>query len=1295
MAGVVRGQLSLCLLSLLASAHGEPLSFQTPSGYSTASFNASAQPTAAINRTDFSDTALNALWNLVGPIATGPVTTTVEPTPEPSVFPQPVGEEFHPLVASHDPSLRDLKLPEGFQWGVSSSSYQIEGAAKDEGKGPSIWDLLSHRVPNWVADNSTGDVVGSHYWLYKQDVQRLKALGIKRFSPSLSWPRFFPFGRGPVNEEGVKHYDDVISELVSNDIHPSITIFHWDTPLALFTDYGAWGDRRIVDDFVNYAKFVITRYDEYVEEWFTINEPQWCNWQYSLYPAGDHYPAFNDIGAGNRARFLCGHHTLLAHAKVAKWYHEEFKGKGRITFKNSGNYYEGNTTSEADKEAAQRNFDFAIGWFGGPWTDGDYPQSLKDTLGDILPEFTEEEKELIKGSCDFYAIDGYTSFVAWEVDGGVENCASNRSHPSYPECASSASKASNGFPLGPAGDPGVSWLYNTPVGLRRFLKHLTTVLFPSIPDIVVTEFGFAEPFEGLLTDKNQILWDLRRADYFQSYLDNILASIHYDKVNVTGAWGWAIMDNFEWLAGNEVRFGLQYVNYTDLTRTPKATFVLADDNPPNPLNPPAPVTSAHPTIPIPPASTSQDFFAPTSTTSSSHQPTEPAPTNSPIPEPTSIAEDSRAKRRRSLSGSDDDSESLPSQPTRGRTSRPLSKRRRRTEETMRLDNDASNPSSSPSRKHTNGSSRSPGPRASLAKVANGDTHGKSETNGASHSNGATLSKEYFGHDREEVTRILIQSLTDLGYSDAAGALCKESGYQLEGPTVASFRSAVLKGDWAVAEELLFGTSTYDHGGGIGLDGTGPYGKSWSKSASSSSKIRRTGGLSLAEGANREELLFWMKQQKYLELLERRELGEALMVLRQELAPLRQDVNRLHALSSFMMCQSAEDLKSQAQWDGAQGESRQILLSEVSKSISPSIMIPPHRLACLLDDVKQSWIAGCLYHNTATSPSLYVDHMCDRNDFPMKAVQELRHHKDEVWYLKYSHDGTKLASASKDNTLVIYETVTYKPILFLTEHQAGVTHLAWSPDDSKIISCCAQDECSARIWDTKTGRCLVSINDFTYPCTTAAWAPDGRKVVIGSQDNKCGLGVWSADGALIHKWSENKLRVHDLAVSPDGHRLVVLLESRILVYDFVTYEKICEWPLENNIKLTSVNISQDSQHMLISMNENKIELTEIDTGEIVQRYSGHLQTEFIIRSDFGGANENFIISGSENSRIFIWKINGQLVESLDGHTSGCVNAVAWHPKDPRVFASAGDDKTVRIWKPSPQNYPSGSSNGYTR
>jgi WD40 repeat protein len=187
--------------------------------------------------------------------------------------------------------------------------------------------------------------------------------------------------------------------------------------------------------------------------------------------------------------------------------------------------------------------------------------------------------------------------------------------------------------------------------------------------------------------------------------------------------------------------------------------------------------------------------------------------------------------------------------------------------------------------------------------------------------------------------------------------------------------------------------------------------------------------------------------------------------------------------SLMMCQSAEDLRAQARWDGSRGESRIQLLSELSskferrwvhsicshapESISPSVMIPEHRLSVLLDEVKDSWISNCLYHNTASSPSLYLDHNCERDDFPTRPVLELKSHKDEVWYVQYSNDGTMLASASKDTTVRIYETRTYRVLSDLDGHTgSGVTHLAWSPDDTKIITCCSQPENSARIWDVK-------------------------------------------------------------------------------------------------------------------------------------------------------------------------------------------------------------------------------------
>nr|OQO23441.1 hypothetical protein B0A51_07745 [Rachicladosporium sp. CCFEE 5018] len=558
-----------------SAAVNSSITFVNPTGvsttYSTKSFDPSLASTQLPND-DFSNERLAFLWNQVGPIATGPVTTTVSPTPEPTAYGNP-SNGLHPYVPSYVGNLSGEHLPSDFIWGVASSAYQIEGAAKDEGKGPSIWDFLSHRVAKQVADNTTGDVVASHYYLYKQDIARMKAVGIPEFGFSISWPRIFPFGSGPINPEGVAHYDDVFAELVKNGIKPSPVLFHWDTPLELFNSYGAWSDKQIVDDFFNYVVFIIQRYDHLVDTWFTINEPQYCNWQYSYYPFGTYLPLYNNVTQGIKARFTCGHYTLLAHAKVAKWYHEEFKGRGKIRFKNSGNYFEANSTAPADAVSVQRNYDFVLGWFNYPvWgPTGDYPQTLRDTLGDILPTFTQAEKDIVKGSCDFFAIDPYTGYYAFGIP-DLEACTSNSSYPGYPECAGSASTAPDGFPIGPSADPAVSWLYSTPVGLRKFLNAIKKTLFPTVPSIMVTEFGFAEPFESQMPNLNAALWDLRRADYYQGYLDSMLAAVVEDDIPVSGALGWAIFDNFEWGSGTNVRFGMQYLNYTDLTRTPKASL---------------------------------------------------------------------------------------------------------------------------------------------------------------------------------------------------------------------------------------------------------------------------------------------------------------------------------------------------------------------------------------------------------------------------------------------------------------------------------------------------------------------------------------------------------------------------------------------------------------------------------------------------------------------------------------------------------------------------------------------------
>ncbi|KAL2018354.1 hypothetical protein VTK56DRAFT_957 [Thermocarpiscus australiensis] len=522
---------------------------------------------------------------------------------------------------------------------------------------------------------------------------------------------------------------------------------------------------------------------------------------------------------------------------------------------------------------------------------------------------------------------------------------------------------------------------------------------------------------------------------------------------------------------------------------------------------------------------------------------------------------------------------------------------------------------------------------------------------------------YFGHSREEVTRILIQALNDLGYHAAADSVGEESGFQVESPDVAAFRRAVLDGSWSRAEELLWGK-------GSAGDGQPP-----------------GNGLVLAPGADRNVLRFWLRQQKYLELLERRETARALTVLRTELTPLCSDQHQtLHLLSRFLMCQDAEDLKAKANWDGANGRSRQILLSQLSECISPSVMLPDHRLAVLLDSVKRSQIERCLYHTTNEPPSLYTDHSCDRSRFPTEVVMELSKplaeppkQPDEVWQLRFSPDGKRLASCGTDKAVKIWDVERFCLLHELQGHTrgskgGGICNLAWSPDGKLLVSCGIDRY--AKIWNVDTGECLRVLERFDEPVSSCVWAADGQTFVTGSFDRGKSLCQWNLLGECVHTWTKTH-RTEDLALSPDQRWLVAMDEQcNLHVYNFGTQEHVYDLTLTG--RPTSLSISRDSRYMLVNKKDNEALLIDIETRDTVQRYTGHTGGRFTIRSAFGGANENFVISGSEDGHVFIWhKTTGTLVHEAEAHHPRC-NAVSWSPTDPCVFATCGDDDRIRIW-----------------
>ena len=218
------------------------------------------------------------MWDLlVAPISEAATTTTVSATPVPSsslipppplhYSPFPTGQQY-PYEAKNE----SWSFPKDFWWGVAGAAWQVEGAVKDEGRGPCVWDVLSHRVTDFEFHNYTADVTDNHYYLYKQDIARIAALGVKAYSFSISWSRIQPFGRGPVNQLAIDHYNDLINTCLEYNVLPIATLYHWDTPLALQDSYGGWLSENIVNDFVEYARIAYSAFGDRVKYWFTVNE---------------------------------------------------------------------------------------------------------------------------------------------------------------------------------------------------------------------------------------------------------------------------------------------------------------------------------------------------------------------------------------------------------------------------------------------------------------------------------------------------------------------------------------------------------------------------------------------------------------------------------------------------------------------------------------------------------------------------------------------------------------------------------------------------------------------------------------------------------------------------------------------------------------------------------------------------------------------------------------------------------------------------------------------------------------
>ncbi|KAI9116465.1 hypothetical protein K1719_012632 [Acacia pycnantha] len=454
-------------------------------------------------------------------------------------------------------------FPRDFVFGAGSSSYQNEGAANIDGRGPSIWDTFTKHHPEKIVDHSTGDVAADFYHQYKTDIHLMKKVGLDSFRFSISWTRILPEGRGKVNDLGVKFYNNVINELLANGVTPCVTLFHWDLPQVLEDEYGGFLSPKIVDDFKDYADFCFKTFGDRVKTWVTVNEPY--VFIVSGYNGGSKAPGrcskyVGNCTAGDSATepYLASHHLLLAHAATVRLYRTKYQAtqKGKIGITLVTHWFKPKSKTMADRVAANRALEFYLAWHGDPVTYGDYPKGMKSIVGDRLPKFSKAESEMLKGSYDFLGMNYYTSNFAQH--NSLSASTLNKSFTSDMQVTFSGSR--NGVSVG--SPTALSWLYVCPKGLYQLLIYIK--LKYNNPPIYIHENGVAEGNDASKPIKEAIK-DSIRIRYHDSHLRNILQAIK-EGVNVKGYYVWAFTDNFEWEHGYTFRFGLTYVDYNNLKR---------------------------------------------------------------------------------------------------------------------------------------------------------------------------------------------------------------------------------------------------------------------------------------------------------------------------------------------------------------------------------------------------------------------------------------------------------------------------------------------------------------------------------------------------------------------------------------------------------------------------------------------------------------------------------------------------------------------------------------------------------
>jgi len=444
------------------------------------------------------------------------------------------GASLPRIAFSQTPAARLQQFPANFLWGCATASYQVEGAVKEDGRGPSVWDTFSH-TPGKTFQGETGDVANDSYHLYKEDVRLLKNLGVTGYRFSIAWSRIFPNGRGQPNEKGLSYYQRVVDELLKNNIAPYVTLFHWDLPQAL---PGGWQSRDTAKAFADYAAYISKQLSDRVQHFFTTNEFV-CFTDLS-YKVGQFAPGLKLPAAQvNQIR----HNGILAHGMAVQAIRANSRSGTQVGLAENATVYVPVIESREHIEAARRatregNAPFLTAVMEGKYTDG-----YLEREGGSAPKVEAGDMKIIGSPLDFVGLNVYTPEYV-RADASPAGFATVQRQTSYPHMAS-------------------PWLFIGPEVLYWAVRNVSDIWKPRA--LYITENGCSA--DDVITSNGRIE-DTDRVMYLRNHLTHLhrAASEGYP---IKGYFLWSLMDNFEWADGYSKRFGIHYVDFKTQKRTPK------------------------------------------------------------------------------------------------------------------------------------------------------------------------------------------------------------------------------------------------------------------------------------------------------------------------------------------------------------------------------------------------------------------------------------------------------------------------------------------------------------------------------------------------------------------------------------------------------------------------------------------------------------------------------------------------------------------------------------------------------